>query len=151
MLDADARIRLEGIEANALTLPKSPAGPNEQNMARCERQLLDAGYSAADVDSKMHHIVLVAEAEAIREKSRKWFKPALIWDPERANRAVDTSLDEAKKPRAPPSGPRTREQQTSMPRPERFPPATRVSEAERAAAAEIAKATAVILSQGKPS
>ena len=95
MLEADRRIREAGIEPNAGALAKSPAGVNEQNMNRCERQLIDGGLSPAEVDAKMLHIVLVAEAEAIRERHRRWFKPAMIWDPERAARAVDTSLAEA--------------------------------------------------------
>lgn len=99
MLEADRRIRAAGIEPNAPSLPKAPAGANEQNMARCERQLLDGGASPDEVDAKMRHIVLVAEAEALREGHRRWFKPAMIWDPARAARAVDTSLDEAKRPR----------------------------------------------------
>lgn len=104
MLDADARIKANGIEPNAPPLPAVAAGTNERNLATCERQLAEAGYSADDVDAKMLHIVLVAEAEALRERHRKWFKPALIWDPERAARAADTTLDEARAQRMPPKG-----------------------------------------------
>lgn len=102
MLEADARLRASGIEPNAPAMPKAPAGASELNMNRCERQLLDGGFSPGEVDAKMRHIVLVAEAEARREGHRRWFKPALIWDPERAARAVDTSLDEASQARPPP-------------------------------------------------
>lgn len=107
MLAADDRIRSTGIEANAQRLPPAPAGANENNLATCAKNLALAGYSPDEVDAKMRHIVLVAEAEALREGHRRWFKPALIWDPLRASRAVDTSLEEAKRSRAPPSsGPR---------------------------------------------
>jgi hypothetical protein len=103
MLEADQRIRAAGIEPKAPGLPKAPAGVNEQNMNRCERQLLDGGATPDEIDGKMRHIVLVAEAEALRgdNRSRKWFKPALIWDPERAARAADTSLAEAGRARTP--------------------------------------------------
>jgi hypothetical protein len=108
MLEADARLRAAGVAPNAAPLPPAPAGENEQRMVRCERQLAEAGYSASDVDAKMRHIVLVAEAEALRERHRRWFKPALIWDPARAARAADTSLEEAAMPRAGPrAGPRS--------------------------------------------
>lgn len=98
MLEADARIRAAGIEPNAPTLPPQPAGETEKGLAACARQLVEAGFDAPTVDAKMRHIVLVAEAEALRDdnRSRKWFKPALIWDPKRAARAADTSLAEAR-------------------------------------------------------
>lgn len=140
MLEADARLRAAGIEPNAPTLPKNFAGENEKNMARCERQLVDSGYTPAEVDAKMLHVVAVAEAEAMRpdNRSRKWFKPALIWDPERANRAVDTSIEEAKRPRAAPTqraGP-----QPATPRPrDHNPPPKEVTADARAAAAEMAR------------
>jgi hypothetical protein len=102
MLEADASLRRAGIEQSAPLLPAAPAGVNEQNMHSCEKQLLESGFDAATVDAKMLHIVAVALAEAMRERSRKYFKPALIWEPARANRAVDTSLEEAARPRAPP-------------------------------------------------
>lgn len=99
MLEADQRIRASGIEPNAPQLPSTPAGQNELNVARCARQLAESGYDAQTVDAKMLHIVAVAEAEARRERHRRWFKPALIWDPERANRAADTSIEEAQQKR----------------------------------------------------
>lgn len=95
MLEADLRIRAAGIEPNAGRLARAPAGVHEQNMNRCELQLIDGGDPPDEVDRKMRHIVLVSEAEALRVRHRRWFKPALIWDPKRAARAVDTSLDEA--------------------------------------------------------
>ncbi len=97
MLEADQRIRTSGIEPNAQKLPPAPAGEHEKNMNRCEQNLLAEGRAPAEVDAKMRHIVLVAEAEAMRpdNRSRRWFKPALIWDPARAARAADTSLEEA--------------------------------------------------------
>jgi hypothetical protein len=118
MLDADQRLRAAGIEPNAPSLPKAPAGTNELNMNRCERQLLDGGATLDEVDAKMRHIVLVAEAEALRgdNRSRRWFKPALIWDPERAARAVDTSLDEANRGRAGPKGSAERAPEQPPPR-----------------------------------
>lgn len=144
MLEADQRIRAAGIDLNAPSLPKSPAGTNESNMVRCERQLLDGGATPGEVDAKMRHIVLVAEAEALRgdNRSRRWFKPALIWDPERAARAVDTSLDEAKRSRpvAPPAG-RRGDPLPPAPapkRPERPPPDPVLSPEDRAAIAELA-------------
>lgn len=96
LLEADARVRRAGIEPNAPTFPPAPAGANEQNMNAVEHQLLEAGLSPEDVDAKMLHIVAVAEAEATRERSRRFFKPAVIWKPDNANRAVDTSLEEAR-------------------------------------------------------
>lgn len=95
MLEADARIRACGIEPSAPSLPKSPAGIHETNMHRCERQLIDGGLSPDEVDQRMRHIVAVAETEAIAKRKRAWFLPALIWDPERAARAADTSLAQA--------------------------------------------------------
>jgi hypothetical protein len=108
MLEADARIKAAGIEPNAPALPPAPAGTNESNLAACERQLVDAGYDAATVDAKMRHIVLVAEAEALRSdnRSRRWFKPALIWEPARASRAADTTLEEARTTHVADRGPR---------------------------------------------
>jgi hypothetical protein len=105
MLEASGRLATMGISFGATDLPKAPAGVNEQNMNRVERQLLDGGLTPAEVDAKMRHIVLVCEAEAIRERHRRWFKPALIWDPERAARSADTSLEEAARPRAGPTRP----------------------------------------------
>lgn len=114
MLKADARIKASGIEPNAPPLPSGFAGENEKNLHACERQLVDAGYTSDQVNSKMLHIVLVAEAEAMREGNRNWFKPAMIWDPKRANRAVDTTLEEARSKRDPP--------RTSQPRNDLQPP-----------------------------
>jgi hypothetical protein len=102
MLDADQRLRAAGIEPDAPSLPPAPAGENEKNLAKCASQLADAGFDAATVDAKMLHVVAIAEAEAKREGNRLWFKPALIFAPDRANRAVDTSLAEASTPRAGP-------------------------------------------------
>lgn len=132
MLAADARLRAAGIEPRAPALPATPAGENEKNLAACARQLADAGFDAPSVDEKMLHIVAIAEAEAEREQGRKYFKPALIWDPKRANRAVDTSLAEAKRPRAKPGEP------VRMPprRADPGPPVVVVSDADRASAAE---------------
>jgi hypothetical protein len=121
MLEADARIRRAGIEQSAPLLAPAPAGENERNMHACEKQLLEAGFDAATVDAKMLHIVAVAEAEAMREQSRKWFKPALIWDPTRANRAVDTTIQEARRPR-PVASRNGKQEPPAMPRPERLPP-----------------------------
>jgi hypothetical protein len=106
MLDADTRIKAAGIEPNAPALPRVPAGENERNMVACERQLVDGGYDVSTVDAKMRHIVLVAEAEAMRERHRRWFKPAVIWDPRRAVRAADTALDEVSQTRR--AGPKAR-------------------------------------------
>jgi hypothetical protein len=128
MLEADARIRAAGIEPNAPTLPKAPAGENERNLNLCERQLVDGGFTPVEVDAKMRHIVLVAEAEALRSdnRSRLWFKPSCIWDPARAARAVDTSLEEASRPRSrhgaqspatPPATPPARRAPTPQPAP----------------------------------
>lgn len=109
MLDADARIKAAGIEPGAPRLPPTCAGENEKNIAACARQLAESGFDETTVDEKMLHIVAIAEAEAMREGHRKWFKPALIWQPERANRAADTSLDEARMPRAGPANAAPRE------------------------------------------
>ncbi len=116
MLDADRKIRAAGIEPNAPSLPKNFAGENELNMNRCERQLIDGGATASEVDEKMLHIVAVAETEAIAKGNRKYFLPALIWDPKRAIRSADTPLSavadrgargsktgDGWKPRAPPA------------------------------------------------
>lgn len=114
MLEADQRLRAAGIEPNAPALARSPAGEVEKAMAACERQFAD-GYGAEQVDAKMRHVVAVAEAEARRAQHRRWFKPALIWNPAKAARAADSSLDEASRdpeptpprggpPRAGPSG-----------------------------------------------
>lgn len=145
MLEADARIRAAGIEPNAPALPKAPAGTNESNMGRCERQLLDGGATLDEVDAKMRHIVLVAEAEALRpdNRSRRWFKPALIWDPERAARAVDTSLEEASRPRSTPRGsPASPAAASRKPRPERTPPDPERTAAELAELAAMANSAA---------
>lgn len=112
MLAADQRVRAAGIEPNAPTLPPSFAGENEKRLAACERQLSEAGYDAAAVDAKMRHIVAIAEREAIREGHRNWFKPALIWDPARASRSADTSLEEASRKR---DGPAVRQSGTRPP------------------------------------
>jgi len=118
MLDADARIKASGIEPNADSLPKTAAGENERNLVACERQLVEAGYDAEAVDAKMRHIVLVAEAEAIRRRDRLYFKPAVIWKPANAARAADTSLAEAatdrvtKHPRAGPQSAPPRDART---------------------------------------
>lgn len=99
MLEASARLRAAGIEPNAPKLPEVCAGENEKNVARCARHFADSGFDEPAVDAKMKHVVAVAEAEATREGHRRWFKPALIWDPERAARAGDTSLEEARRSR----------------------------------------------------
>jgi hypothetical protein len=99
------RLRESGaVQPNAQGLPPTLAGENEKNLAACERSLRDAGFDDAAVDAKMRHVVLVAEAEALRDHEQgarypRWFKPALIWDPERFNRAVDTPVEEARTPR----------------------------------------------------
>lgn len=134
MLEADKRIRAAGIEPNAPSLPKAPAGANETNMNRCERQLLDGGATPDEVNGKMRHIVLVAEAEAMRERHRRWFKPALIWDPERAARAVDTSLAEAQRPRAttkPAIGRNGRTEAPAMLTPPKFAPEPKLKDPVR--------------------
>jgi len=139
MLAADQRLRAAGIEPNAPPLPPSCAGENEKGMAACARQLVEAGYDAVTVDDKMHHIVLVAEAEAMRpdNRSRKWFKPSMIWDPVKANRAVDTTLLEAKRSRAQ----ATQAGAAAPRRPDPGPAPITVSAADRAAAAaELARA-----------
>lgn len=126
MVEADTRIKAAGIEPNAPPLPAAAAGTNERNLAACERQLAEAGYSPADVDAKMRHIVLVAEAEALREGHRRWFKPALIWDPDRASRAADTSLAEAAAPReaVPRAGPKGSAERAPSNEPPRRQPKT---------------------------
>lgn len=107
MRDAHRRLRDSGIEPNAPDLPPQCAGENERNVAACERGLVEAGFDAATVDAKMRHVVLVFEKEARRFEHLGQFKPAIIWDPKRFNRAVDTSLDEAAEPRGyPRAGPR---------------------------------------------
>lgn len=127
MLEADARIRAAGVEPNAPSLPRTCAGENEKNMNRCEQQLLAEGRTPAEVDAAMRHIVHVAEAEALapHHRHRRWFKPALIWDPVRATRAVDTSLKEAGT--LPPQKPRPQ-------RGDPLPPAPAPKRPERAAA-----------------
>jgi hypothetical protein len=99
MLDAHDRLRASGIKPNTPDLPKASAGTNERNLLACERSLSDAGDDDEAIDRKMLHVVLVAEAEAVREKHLDWFKPALIWDPDRFTRAVDTTLEEARRGR----------------------------------------------------
>ncbi len=141
MLEADARIRAAGIEPNAPTLPKAPAGENERNLHLCERQLVDGGATPDEVDAKMQHIVLVAEAEALRSdnRSRRWFKPSCIWDPARAARAVDTSLAEASRPRSRAGAPTP----TPTPPARRAPtpqPAPVIPAEDRAGPAELAEA-----------
>jgi hypothetical protein len=98
MLAADARLRADGIAVDRQTLPPAPAGIHETNLAACARQLADAGFDAAEVDRRVLHVIAVAEAEARRSEA-KWFKPALIFEPERFARAVDTTLAEAARPR----------------------------------------------------
>ncbi len=95
MLDADARIRVQGIEPMAPQLGKTCAGIHEDNMAKCVKNLVASGNSPEEVDAKMRHLVEVREREAIKFNHRKWFKPSVIWDPVNAARGFDTSLDEA--------------------------------------------------------
>lgn len=96
MLEADERIKTSGIEPNAPSLPKQCAGEHEKNIMAVAEQLEAMGFSPVEVDAKMRHIVLVAEANAIHvTKSRKFFKPSTIWKPANAMRSADTSLSEA--------------------------------------------------------
>ena len=104
MRDAHRRLRDRGILPNAPDLPNQCAGVNEANMLACERSLREAGDDVETIDRKMRHVVLVVEAECVRDSTLRFFKPALIWAPERFNRAVDTSLEEARELRL--SGPR---------------------------------------------
>jgi hypothetical protein len=149
MLAADARLRADGIAIDRQTLPPSPAGIHEQNLAACARQLADAGFDAAEVDRRVLHVIAVAEAEARRSDAR-WFKPALIFEPERFARAVDTTLSEARQPRSGRSGDaRERPVASAGSRPARpeFPapaPRTSLSVAERLALA--AEANAIVSS-----
>ena len=133
MLAADARIREAGIDPLDPTLPAAPAGENEKNLAVCARQLAEAGFDPAAVDARMLHIVSVAEAEAVRDQRRLYFKPALIWDPKRANRAADTSLAEARRPRLTKPGDRPAAA-TPARKPDPSPPIVTISPEERAAA-----------------
>lgn len=107
MLAAHRRLRDLGIEPNAPDFSGQCAGVNEANMLACERSLRDAGYDDAAIDAKMRHVVLVVEAECARDRTLKYIKPALLWDPQRVNRAVDTSLEEARRTAAPRVGPQT--------------------------------------------
>jgi len=141
MLSADARVRAAGIEPNAPQLGKSPAGENEKNMAACARQFSFEGFSPSEVDAKMVHIVAVAEAECMRDRKRMYLIPAVLWDPKRANRSADTSLEEARRSRTNGKG-----GATSLPspvkRPDRGPLLPTASAEERAASAEMARAAA---------
>jgi len=106
MRDAHRRLRDRGILPNAPDLPNQCAGVNEANMLACERSLREAGDDAETIDRKMRHVVLVVEAECVRDNTLRYFKPALIWAPERFNRAVDTAIAEAAEPRAMRAGPK---------------------------------------------
>lgn len=97
MLAADARIKAAGIEPNAPELPKSPAGVHERNLVDCAR-MFGESYGPEHVDAKMRHVVLVAEADAIREGHRRWFKPSTMWKPENAARAADMAIGESRTP-----------------------------------------------------
>lgn len=124
MLESESRLSADGVDATAPPLPRVCAGENEKLVASVARGLAESGYDAAAVDAKMRHIVAVAEAEARREGHRRWFKPAVIWDPVRASRAADTSIGEARAPRhqrAGPSASSTRTGRVEPARPEEYP------------------------------
>lgn len=105
LLEAFDRLRRPTPQRPAIkpNTPDLAKHPNEQMLVACERFLRAGGYDDAGVDAKMRHVVLVAEAESERLQHLDYFKPAIIFDVTKADRfprAVDTTVEEARRGRA---------------------------------------------------
>ena len=102
MRDQHRKLRDEGVDWNAPDFAPSFGG-HESNMRRCDQHLTSGGYLPEQLEAKGIHVVDVFAADSRRERHLRWFKPSLIWDPEKFARAADTTLEEASRPRGPPT------------------------------------------------
>lgn len=90
LITSDEKVMRAGIDPHGVGLPRSCAGQNERNLADCMRQIAES-FGADQVEAKMRHVIAVYEDEAIGKRTRKWLRPASVFNPK-------TILDKASTP-----------------------------------------------------
>lgn len=97
MRDRHRAARAAGVKPGTPDLPSGfGSGVHHANLMRCEK-LASELYGPDLALEKMIHVVNVAYETAVRVDHLDWFIPSKLWDPDSFARAMDTTLEAARR------------------------------------------------------